>query len=72
MLTGWLTNSFRITHNLNTRYNVCSYLFMQTRDYAARKGTREKRLLAKKKRAKKVVVEQVGFVPYKQQKKRQK
>lgn len=43
---------------------------MQTRDYAARKGTREKRLLAKKKRAKKVVVEQVGFVPYKQQKKK--
>lgn len=72
MLTGWLTNSFRTTHNLNTRYNVCSYLFMQTRDYAARKGTREKRLLAKKKRAKKVVVEQVGFVPYKQQKKKTK
>ncbi|XP_012339683.1 uncharacterized protein LOC100871180 isoform X1 [Apis florea] len=69
MLTGWLT-SFRTTHNLNIRYNVCSYLLTQTRDYAARKGTREKRLLAKKKRAKKqVTVEQVGYVPYKQHKK---
>lgn len=72
MLTGWLTNSFRTTHNLNIRYNVCSYLFMQTRDYAARKGTREKRLLAKKKQAKKVVVEQVGYVSRKQYKKRTK
>ncbi|XP_043794694.1 uncharacterized protein LOC122716056, partial [Apis laboriosa] len=70
MLTGWLTNSFRTIHNLNIRYNVCSYLLMQTRDYAARKGTREKRLLAKKKRAKKQVkVEQIGYVPYKQRKK---
>lgn len=43
---------------------------MQTRDYAARKGTREKRLLAKKKQAKKVVVEQVGYVSRKQYKKR--
>lgn len=65
-----MTNSFRITHNLNIRYNVCSYLLTQTRDYAARKGTREKRLLAKRKRAKKqVIVEQVGYVPYKQHKK---
>lgn len=65
-----MTNSFRTTHNFNIRYNVCSYLFMQTRDYAARKGTREKRLLAKKKQAKKVVVEQVGYVSRKQYKKR--
>ena len=43
-------------------------MFMQSRDYAARKGTREKRRLKLKKKKVKTVVEQVGYVPYKKKK----
>lgn len=46
MLAGWL-NSFRPVSNHNIRNNIYSRIFIQTRDYAARKGTREK---AKKKK----------------------
>ncbi|XP_031829380.1 mitochondrial ribosomal protein L1 [Nomia melanderi] len=39
MLTGWLINSFRSTCNQITGSSV-THLFAQTRNYAARKGTR--------------------------------
>ncbi|CAK9824196.1 50S ribosomal protein L1 [Anthophora retusa] len=57
MFTGWLTNNFRFVYNSNAEYNVYSPIFMQAREYAARKGTREK---ARKKKIKKVI-EKVGF-----------
>lgn len=38
--------------------------FLQARNYAARKGTREK---ARKKKVK-VIVEKVGFIPHKERK----
>ncbi|XP_012142606.1 mitochondrial ribosomal protein L1 [Megachile rotundata] len=41
MLAGWL-NSARFISNHNVGNNVYSRIFIQTRDYAARKGTREK------------------------------
>ncbi|CAK9808656.1 50S ribosomal protein L1, partial [Anthophora quadrimaculata] len=56
MLRSWLTNNFRFVYNSNAVYNVYSPIFMQAREYAARKGTREK---AKKKKTKKVI-EKVG------------
>ncbi|XP_076242184.1 mitochondrial ribosomal protein L1 [Calliopsis andreniformis] len=62
MSTGWLINSFRSTYNHVTGHNVPSSLFMQIRNYAARKGTREK---AKKKKVK-IVVQKVGFIPHDQ------
>lgn len=58
MLAGWLTNSFRSTYNHPAGYNLCSSIFIQTRDYAARKGTREK---ARKKKVK-ATVEKIGFI----------
>ncbi|XP_076678660.1 mitochondrial ribosomal protein L1 [Andrena cerasifolii] len=60
MSAGWLLNGFRSTYNHITGYNAHSCLFIQARDYAARRGTREK---AKKKKVK-VVVEKVGFIPH--------
>ena len=69
MLASWLINSFRSTYNCNAGYNIGSYMFMQSRDYAARKGTRERWRLKLKKKKVKAVVEQVGFVPHKQRKK---
>ncbi|KAG5311975.1 RS8 protein, partial [Acromyrmex insinuator] len=60
---GWLLN------NLSTTYRYASCLnfyplisFLQARNYAARKGTREK---ARKKKVKKVI-EKVGFIPHDQ------
>lgn len=44
-------------------------MFMQSRDYAARKGTRERRRLKLRKKKVKAVVEQVGFIPHKQRRK---
>lgn len=41
-------------------YNFFSISFLQARNYAARKGTREK---ARKKKIK-VIVEKVGFIPH--------
>ncbi|XP_018351871.1 PREDICTED: 39S ribosomal protein L1, mitochondrial [Trachymyrmex septentrionalis] len=62
-VNGWLLN------NLSTTYRHASCLnfyplisFLQARNYAARKGTREK---AKKKKVKKVI-EKVGFIPHDQ------
>ena len=43
-------------------------MFMQSRDYAARKGTREKKRLKLKKKKVKTVVEQVGYIPHKKEK----
>ncbi|XP_017882817.1 uncharacterized protein LOC108626589 [Ceratina calcarata] len=63
MLTGWLTSTLRSTYNYSAGYNACCNIFMQTRNYAARRGTREKRDKLKKKKAK-AVVEKVGFIPH--------
>lgn len=46
MIAGWL-NSARLISNHNIGNNVYSRIFIQTRDYAARKGTREKARLKK-------------------------
>ncbi|XP_050484382.1 50S ribosomal protein L1 [Bombus huntii] len=69
MLASWLINSFRSIYNHNAGYNIGSYMFMQSRDYAARKGTRERRRLKLRKKKVKAVVEKVGFIPHKQRKK---
>ncbi|OAD56784.1 39S ribosomal protein L1, mitochondrial [Eufriesea mexicana] len=63
MLSCWLTNSLRTIYNYNVGYNICSDIFMQTRNYAARKGTRERKRLKLQKRKVKAVVEKVGFQP---------
>ncbi|CAK9795933.1 50S ribosomal protein L1 [Anthophora plagiata] len=68
MFIGWLINNFRSVYNSNAGCNVYSPTFMQAREYAARKGTREK---AKKKKIKKVI-EKVGFNPVKKSDKRAK
>ncbi|XP_015440281.1 PREDICTED: uncharacterized protein LOC107195035 [Dufourea novaeangliae] len=59
MSAGWLINSFRSTYSHIAGCNVYSCLFVQSRNYAARKGTREK---ARKKKVK-AAVQKVGFVP---------
>ncbi|XP_029056397.1 50S ribosomal protein L1 isoform X2 [Osmia bicornis bicornis] len=64
MLARWL-NSLRVANNHNIGNNVYSRIFVQTRDYAARKGTREKAKQKKIKRA----IEKIGFVPPEQFKK---
>lgn len=51
---------FSINQQINTRYNQLFTPFLQVRNYAARKGTREK---AKKKKVK-VEVKKVGFIPH--------
>ncbi|KAK9303681.1 hypothetical protein QLX08_004686 [Tetragonisca angustula] len=68
MIANWLIKSFRTTYNHNAGYNIGSYMFMQSRDYAARKGTREKKRLKLKKKKVKTVVEQVGYIPHKKEK----
>ncbi|XP_076758613.1 mitochondrial ribosomal protein L1 [Xylocopa sonorina] len=65
LLTNWLPKIVRSTYNHNAGYNICPSIFIQTRDYAARKGTRERKA---KLRKRKVVVEKVGFVPFKKSK----
>ncbi|XP_076631573.1 mitochondrial ribosomal protein L1 isoform X1 [Colletes latitarsis] len=60
MSAGWLINNFRLAYSHIAGCNMYSCLFIQSRDYAARKGTREK---AKKKKIK-IVVEKVGFIPH--------
>lgn len=62
MSAGWLINSLRTTYNHSSGYNVPLCVFTQIRDYAARKGTREK---ARKKKVKQIV-EKVGFIPHNQ------
>ncbi|XP_014469238.1 PREDICTED: 39S ribosomal protein L1, mitochondrial [Dinoponera quadriceps] len=57
---GWLLNSFSSTYKHAINYNFLPISFLQTRNYAARKGTREK---ARKKKVK-VVIEKVGFIPH--------
>ncbi|KOX74520.1 39S ribosomal protein L1, mitochondrial [Melipona quadrifasciata] len=68
MIANWLIKNFRTTYNHNAGYNIGLYMFMQNRDFAARKGTREKRRLKLKKKKVKTVVEQVGYVPHKRKK----
>jgi large subunit ribosomal protein L1 len=58
--TGWLLNSFFSTHRHAIGINFLPIGFLQARNYAARKGTREK---AKKKKVK-IVVQKVGFIPH--------
>lgn len=58
--TGWLLNSLSSTYKHVTSYNFLPIGFLQARNYAARKGTREK---ARKKKVK-VVIEKVGFIPH--------
>ncbi|KAG7190964.1 hypothetical protein KM043_007015 [Ampulex compressa] len=62
MATGWLVNKVCSTYKYVTAYNVTPLCFIQVRNYAARKGTREK---ARKKKVK-VVVEKLGFIPHKE------
>ncbi|KAL0104598.1 hypothetical protein PUN28_017386 [Cardiocondyla obscurior] len=61
-VNGWLLNNFAATYKHVTYLNFCPINFLQARNYAARKGTREK---ARKKKVK-VVVEKVGFIPHDQ------
>lgn len=58
--TGWLLNNLSATYRHVTCLNFCPISFLQARNYAARKGTREK---ARKKKVK-VVIEKVGFIPH--------
>ncbi|XP_012228916.1 large ribosomal subunit protein uL1 [Linepithema humile] len=60
--SGWLLNSLSSTYRHVTGLNFCPIGFLQMRNYAARKGTREK---AKKKKVKKII-EKVGFIPHNQ------
>ncbi|XP_011640079.1 39S ribosomal protein L1, mitochondrial [Pogonomyrmex barbatus] len=60
--SAWLLNSFSTTYRHAICLNFCPISFLQVRNYAARKGTREK---ARKKRVK-VVIEKVGFIPHNQ------
>ncbi|XP_033343107.2 mitochondrial ribosomal protein L1 isoform X1 [Megalopta genalis] len=63
MSAGWLMNSFRSTYNHISGCNV-NCLFMQTREYAARRGTRDKREALKKSRKKAIQnVQKVGYIP---------
>ncbi|XP_011153153.1 39S ribosomal protein L1, mitochondrial isoform X2 [Harpegnathos saltator] len=57
---GWLLNNLSLSYKYVTSYNFLSISFLQSRNYAARKGTREK---ARKKKVK-VVIEKVGFIPH--------
>ncbi|XP_012541479.1 39S ribosomal protein L1, mitochondrial [Monomorium pharaonis] len=59
---GWLLNNIFATYKYATCLNFCPASFLQARNYAARKGTREK---ARKKKVK-VVVQKVGFIPHNQ------
>ncbi|XP_053975402.1 50S ribosomal protein L1 [Hylaeus volcanicus] len=59
MSAGWLINNFRSTYSHAVGRNVYSCLFIQSRDYAARKGTREK---ARKKKLK-LAAQKVGYNP---------
>ncbi|XP_020289042.1 39S ribosomal protein L1, mitochondrial [Pseudomyrmex gracilis] len=59
---GRLLNNLSSTYKHVTGLNYYPIGFLQTRNYAARKGTREK---ARKKKIK-VVVEKVGFIPHNQ------
>ncbi|XP_011167787.2 39S ribosomal protein L1, mitochondrial [Solenopsis invicta] len=59
---GWLLSNFFTTYKYATCLGFCPASFIQARNYAARKGTREK---ARKKKVK-VVVEKVGFIPHNQ------
>ncbi|CAL7937467.1 unnamed protein product [Xylocopa violacea] len=61
MLTSWMTKIFRSTYNHNNS------IFIQTREYAARKATRERKARLKKR---KVVVERVRVVSFKKSKKK--
>lgn len=63
-VSGWLLNSLSSTYRHVTSFNFYPIGFLQVRNYAARKGTREK---AKKKKVKKVI-EKVGFIPHNQRK----
>lgn len=58
--SGWLLNFSSTYIRHVTCLNFCPLGFLQARNYAARKGTREK---AKKKKVK-VVVQKVGFIPH--------
>ncbi|RLU15021.1 hypothetical protein DMN91_012908 [Ooceraea biroi] len=60
LINGWLLSSFSSTYRHVIGLNVCPIGVLQVRNYAARKGTREK---AKKKKVK-VVIEKVGFIPH--------
>ncbi|KAL6434108.1 hypothetical protein ACFW04_005922 [Cataglyphis niger] len=62
--TGWLLNFSSTYIRHVTCLSFCPIGFLQARNYAARKGTREK---ARKKKIK-VVVEKVGFIPHNQRK----
>ncbi|XP_011873695.1 PREDICTED: 39S ribosomal protein L1, mitochondrial [Vollenhovia emeryi] len=59
---GWLLNNLFATYRHAACLNFCPIGFLQARNYAARKGTREK---ARKKKVK-VVIEKVGFIPHNQ------
>ncbi|KYN27399.1 39S ribosomal protein L1, mitochondrial, partial [Trachymyrmex cornetzi] len=59
--TGWVLNNFSATFRHASYLNFYPLIsFLQARNYAARKGTREK---ARKKKVKKVI-EKVGFIPH--------
>ncbi|CAL1680077.1 unnamed protein product [Lasius platythorax] len=62
-VSGWLNFSSMYIRHV-TCLNFCPVGFLQARNYAARKGTREK---ARKKKVK-VVVQKVGFIPHNQRK----
>ncbi|XP_029661895.1 uncharacterized protein LOC115234732 [Formica exsecta] len=64
--SGWLLNFSSTYIRHVTCLNFCPVGFLQARNYAARKGTREK---ARKKKIK-VVVEKVGFIPHNRRKTR--
>ncbi|XP_071565001.1 large ribosomal subunit protein uL1 [Temnothorax nylanderi] len=59
---GWLLNNLSASYRHVTCLNFCPIGFLQARNYAARKGTREK---ARKKKVKQVI-EKVGFIPHAQ------
>lgn len=57
---GWLLNFSSTYIRHVTCLNFCPLGFLQARNYAARKGTREK---ARKKKVK-VVIQKVDFIPH--------
>ncbi|XP_011699010.1 PREDICTED: 39S ribosomal protein L1, mitochondrial isoform X2 [Wasmannia auropunctata] len=59
---GWLLKNLSATYRHTACLNFYPVSFLQSRNYAARKGTREK---ARKKKVK-VVIEKVGFIPHDQ------